>query len=57
MPDACATASGVTSEEILQRARALAPRFAERADAAEQARADSAAIDQGHVRGVAKIPQ
>jgi 3-hydroxy-9,10-secoandrosta-1,3,5(10)-triene-9,17-dione monooxygenase len=38
MPDGCATASGVTSEEILQRARALAPRFAERAEAAEEAR-------------------
>jgi 3-hydroxy-9,10-secoandrosta-1,3,5(10)-triene-9,17-dione monooxygenase len=38
MPDASATANRVTSQEILRRARALAPSFAERAEAAEQAR-------------------
>jgi len=38
MLDACARANGVTSDEILQRARALASHFAERAEAAEQAR-------------------
>jgi alkylation response protein AidB-like acyl-CoA dehydrogenase len=38
MPDACALASDVTRGEIVQRARALAPLFAQRAEAAEEAR-------------------
>jgi len=38
MPDAPAPASSVTRQEILARARALAPLFAERAEAAEAAR-------------------
>src|ERR1700735_2315068 len=38
MPASLATAQSITGREIVDRARALAPRFAERGEAAEEAR-------------------
>jgi 3-hydroxy-9,10-secoandrosta-1,3,5(10)-triene-9,17-dione monooxygenase len=38
MPPSPSSAQNVTAQDIVERARALAPRFAERAHAAEEAR-------------------
>jgi alkylation response protein AidB-like acyl-CoA dehydrogenase len=56
MPHSPAAAQGTTKQEIVERVRAMAPRFAERAEAAEEARRISAVSAQEMLdAGLARI--